>query len=403
MSGQDKTGGKSELTDYRISVLLVDDQAIVGETVRRMVAQESDIIYNFCQDPTKAIQTAAEIMPTVILQDLVMPEVDGMTLVKFFRVHPKLKEVPIIVLSSKYEPEVKVEAFANGANDYFEKRFDIKGIEKELIARIRYHSKGYINLLQRNEAYEALLASQKTLAAELAQAADYVKSILPDPLTEGNILIDWRFIPSAQLGGDSFGYHWIDDEHFAMYLLDVCGHGVGSALLSTSAYHAVRSQTLPGVDFRKPDEVLCSLNNAFQMADHNNLYFTMWYGVYNITTGKLSYISAGHPPAVLFDSESKVHELMNSNFIVGGFEDFPFKSEEIEIKKPFTLYIFSDGAYEIALDEEKMWTIAEMIEFISNYPKDGGNVIDGLHSHCQKLYRQEILEDDFSMLKIDFL
>jgi sigma-B regulation protein RsbU (phosphoserine phosphatase) len=149
------------LKEHQIKVLLVDDQAIVAAAVERMLAPEQDIIFKFCQDPTQAIQTAIEFEPTLILQDLIMPDMDGLTLVKFFRVHPRLKDVPLIVLSTKEEATTKAEAFARGANDYLVKLPD----RIELMARIRYHSTGYINLLQRNEAYAALLASRQALAA----------------------------------------------------------------------------------------------------------------------------------------------------------------------------------------------------------------------------------------------
>src|SRR5262249_34090746 len=76
--------------------------------------------------------------------------------------------------------------------------------------------------------------SQRQLAEEVAQAARYVQSLLPEKLT-GDVRVDWRFVPSAQLGGDMFGYHWIDPDHLAIYLLDVSGHGVGSSLLAGSA------------------------------------------------------------------------------------------------------------------------------------------------------------------------
>ena len=116
------------------------------------------------QEPTKAIDMANEVEPTVILQDLVMPDVDGLTLVKFFRANPATKDTPMIVLSSKEEPIIKAEAFAVGANDYVVKLPD----KLELIARIRYHSRGYISLLQRNEAYDAIERSQKHLAYQMA-------------------------------------------------------------------------------------------------------------------------------------------------------------------------------------------------------------------------------------------
>ena len=282
------------LTQHKVVVLLVDDQPMIGEAVRRMLAGEADIDFHYNRDAAKALDEADRVKPTVILQDLVMPEIDGLTLVKKFRAHEPTRETPLIVLSTKEEPAVKAEAFALGANDYIVKLPD----RLELLARIRYHSKGYIALLQRNEAYEALLESQHRLANEMKQAAHYVQSLLPDKLKKGDIRTDWRFIPSAELGGDSFGYHWLDDDHFAFYLLDVSGHGVGSALLSVSAMNALRSQALPQTDFRVPGQVLGALNNAFQMEQQNGLYFTIWYGVYHKPTRRIDYSGGGHPPAL---------------------------------------------------------------------------------------------------------
>src|SRR5262245_52088952 len=89
-----------------LTVLLIDDQAIVGESVRRMLAPEPDIQFHFCQDPGRALEVADAVQPTVILQDLVMPGIDGLQLVKFFRVNKATRQVPMIVLSSKEEPVI---------------------------------------------------------------------------------------------------------------------------------------------------------------------------------------------------------------------------------------------------------------------------------------------------------
>ena len=117
-----------------------------------MLAGEPDIVFHYCRDASKALEEAGRLKPTVILQDLVMPDIDGLTLVKMVRANQPTCETPMIVLSTKEEPVVKAEAFALGANDYIVKLPD----RIELLARIRYHSKGYITLLQRNEAYQAL-------------------------------------------------------------------------------------------------------------------------------------------------------------------------------------------------------------------------------------------------------
>jgi len=140
-------------------VLLVDDQAMIGEAVRRGLSNEENIDFHFCADPHQAIAHAIRIKPTVILQDLVMPGLDGLSLVREYRSHPATKDIPIIVLSTKEDPLIKSAAFAAGANDYLVKLPD----NIELVARIRYHSRSYMTLLQRDAAYRALRVSQQQL------------------------------------------------------------------------------------------------------------------------------------------------------------------------------------------------------------------------------------------------
>ena len=145
--------------DYHVMVLLVDDQAMVCEAVRRALANQPDIDFHYCSDAREALAIASQIKPTVILQDLVMPGIDGLTLVSQYRAHPATKDLPIIVLSTNENPQVKGQAFALGANDYLVKLPD----KIELVARIRYHSKAFLNLIQRDAAYRALRESQQQL------------------------------------------------------------------------------------------------------------------------------------------------------------------------------------------------------------------------------------------------
>ncbi|KPW82839.1 Two-component system response regulator WspR [Pseudomonas congelans] len=140
-------------------VLLVDDQAMIGEAVRRGLAGHESIDFHFCADPHQAIAQAVQIKPTVILQDLVMPGLDGLTLVREYRSNPLTRDIPIIVLSTKEDPLIKSAAFTAGANDYLVKLPD----NIELVARILYHSRSYMTLLQRDEAYRALRVSQQQL------------------------------------------------------------------------------------------------------------------------------------------------------------------------------------------------------------------------------------------------
>ena len=143
----------------KVVVLLVDDQIMVGEAVRRALSDEPNIVFHYCARPAEAVAVAKEVKPTVILQDLVMPGIDGLELVRRYRQDPATVRIPIIVLSTKDEPAVKSAAFAAGANDYLVKLPD----NIELVARLRYHSDAYVNRVQRDAADCALRESQRAL------------------------------------------------------------------------------------------------------------------------------------------------------------------------------------------------------------------------------------------------
>ena len=169
--------GSDHPADRGAVVLLIDDQPIVGEALRQMFASEPDIAFHYCSDPTQAVATAAELGASVILQDLVMPSMDGMTLVRAFHDDPATSRVPIIVLSSRENPQDKSDAFRTGASDYLVKIPD----PIELIARVRSHSRSYRAQVERDETYQALALLKRQL--EESNAALALLSTV-DALTE---------------------------------------------------------------------------------------------------------------------------------------------------------------------------------------------------------------------------
>lgn len=175
--------------DDQITVLLIDDQSMIAEAIRRMLSPEKDVAFHYCSDPTQALKAATNCQPTVILQDLVMPQMEGLLLVEFLRSKDTCTaHTPLIVLSSKEDPVIKAKAFELGANDYLVKLPDAR----ELIARIRYHSKAYVNFLKRQEAealFKAEILRQSAYIEQVGKvttaASDVEKDAFqPDKLTE---------------------------------------------------------------------------------------------------------------------------------------------------------------------------------------------------------------------------
>ena len=389
-----------------IRVLLIDDQPMVAQAVGRMLADVPKLVFRSCTDPAQAIAAANAFEPTVILQDLVMPDIDGQMLVKFFRANPATTDVPMIVLSSKEEAGTKADSFANGANDYL-----VKLPQKlELIARIKYHSRGYRNLLQRNAAVMEISEARKRLADEFAAGEKYVRSLLAKPWSPGQDAavhsIDWRFVSTAEMGGDALGYHKLDDDHLALYLLDVTGHGLASALLGITVLNVIRTGTLPNTDFRKPGEVLFGLNEAFPCEKHGEKFFTIWYGVFQTSTRTLTWSGAGHPAAFLFPGDVPIEtppkQLESQGPMIGMMPWPEFEFSSVTVPEKSRLILYSDGAHEIHKTDGSEWHFQEYIDFMAKPDLPEQNKMDELFEYVQKLHGQNTLDDDFSILELRF-
>jgi hypothetical protein len=183
------------------------------------------------------------------------------------------------------------------------------------------------------------------LSEELDNAARYVASILPEDL-HGPVSATSRYLPSRPVGGDSYGYAWVNDNHFIVYLIDVSGHGVKPALLSVSIHNLLRSGTLPMEMLLAPDRLLAELNKRFSMKKHDGHYFTMWFGVYLQSTGELRYANAGHPPPLILTGEGRdvVDVLPRGNGMpVGMLRDSEFITESCAMDPGSQILLYSDG------------------------------------------------------------
>ncbi|WP_028102918.1 diguanylate cyclase [Pseudoduganella violaceinigra] len=220
------------LTNFKVRVLLVDDQLIIVEAVRRMLADQDDIEFHFTTDAREAIACAHALQPTVILQDLVMPDVDGFELIRRFRADELLAHVPIIVLSAREDPKLKAHGFAVGANDYLVKLPD----KLELLARVRHHSNAHIHRLQRDQAFRFLRESQQKLAAANVELQ---KLAALDPLTgianrrrfDETLELEWQ---RGQREKTPLSLLMVDVDHFKHYN-DSYGHPAGDLALKKVA------------------------------------------------------------------------------------------------------------------------------------------------------------------------
>lgn len=248
---------------------------------------------------------------------------------------------------------------------------------------------------------QELSRQKQLLDAELSEAEAYVRSLLPRDLTE-EIPITARFIPSRLLGGDCYDYYWLDPDYLVVYLLDVSGHGLGSALLSTSVLNVLRSQSLPNVNFYRPEKVLKALNETFQMQNQNEKYFTIWYGVYNRANRQLLYASAGHPPAVVVSSSygkpQTIECLRTPGLPIGMLPDVNYQWQRCHIPPGSRLYIFSDGVYEIPQVDNTIMGLDDFLDILAKHLPEHN--IDDILRQVHARTRNNTFADDLSLLEI---
>ena len=389
--------GKVGIGRKPASILIVDDTPANLQVLAGML-DDRGYLTRPVTSGKMALLAAQNDPPDLVLLDITMPGMDGYEVCARMKADEKLKDIPVIFISALQETLDKVKGFSVGGLDYVTKPFQFE----EVNARVETHLKLRRLQLQLEEQNRLLLESRRAVMLQLSQAAGYVVSLIPPPIREGSIRTDWRLIPSFQLGGDSLGYHWIDKDHFAMYLLDVCGHGIGPALLSVSVLNMLRCQSLPDADLRMPAQVLRALNRAFPMEKHNDLFFTAWYGVFNKANRELRYAGGGHPPALILNAAGQAAKAPASSPLLGWNPDAAYEDSVLTASSSAELCVFSDGCYEIERPDGTMWTHQEFESLLIRALADGVSDLDALYSQVREIGGRDLLIDDFSILRVSF-
>jgi serine phosphatase RsbU (regulator of sigma subunit) len=267
------------------------------------------------------------------------------------------------------------------------------------VYRLRYHRRA------QDETTEADAMDQ-----EWREASQYVASILPHPIDHGPVHANWFYQPSTRVAGDAFGYQMQDERHFSLFLLDVSGHGTGAAMHAITVAQVLRERVLPNVDFLDPAAVIGGLNARFQMHRNNDLFFTIWYGVYDIVERVLIFASAGHHAAYLLPADNvswPALPLLTRNPIVGMLPDPEIATAEVEVPPGSTLHLFSDGVFEVTDREGRQLGLDDILPMLplAANPDGAAAAADQprkLYDRIRAIARPGPLDDDFSALVFRF-
>ena len=391
------------------SILVVDDTPANLQVLAGMLKDHG---YKVRPVPSGklALLAAGRDPPDLILLDINMPEMNGYEVCEQLKNNERLSRIPVIFISALTEQLDKVKAFATGGVDYLTKPFQME----ELHARVETHLK--LRRLQIElEATNAQLAMvNDRMSRDLKAAAKIQATFLPQDLSGvPGLSFAWFYRPCDELAGDGLNIVPFGGNKVGLYLFDVSGHGVASALLSVSMSRLLSAPPDPSsiligkkhmqdqVELTPPPEVAAHLNRLYPFEAATEQFTTMVYGILDIADGLFRYISAGHPSPVHLPAAAEPSLLASDGFPLG-LADELYEERTVQLAPGDRLYLYSDGILEALNTEGEQFSVDRLLEAISEGRTETlSESVARIETEIARWHGQESPRDDISILAVE--
>ena len=369
-----------------VKILSVDDELdleiLLTQYFRRKI-RKGEYEFSFAHNGLEALKMMLEKKDfDIILSDINMPEMDGITLLTKINEmrNPALK----CIMVSAYGDMGNIRsAMNNGAFDFATKPIDLDDLSRTIEKAIEE-----IEFVRKSQQEHTQLVSIKSY---LAVAGEIQQAILPQkfpPIEEMADMVDLfaTMTPAKEVGGDFFDFFKIDEKRLGFVIADVSGKGVPASIFMAVSRTLLRATGMRGID---TNECLNYVNNMLCHESIDSMFVTVFYGIYNTETGLVEYTNAGHNPPYVVRADGTVDTLpMSENIVAGMFDDFTFTQSTLQLDKGDMLVLFTDGVTEAFNTSGEMFDEKGLETTLEN--KGAGK---SSHDICQ-----EILKDvnDFS-------
>jgi len=394
-------------------LLVVDDDEANRDLLARRLERRGHTV-SLADGGRSALALIAERPFDLVLLDVMMPELSGLEVLKLLRKTHPASALPVIMATARDQSEDIVEALQLGANDYVTKPLDfpvvVARVQTQLALKQAVEESARLerSLAERNRELEAvnfrLGAANRRMERDLKAAARVQASFLPrsSPALPG-VRCAWIYRPCDELGGDGLNAFPLDDRHAALYVFDVCGHGVASALLSVSVSRVLSPPADPSsvLDGPAPPAAVADHLNRMFPFDQADQYFTMVYGVLDGESGELRYVSAGHP-GLLFDPASGEAGVIEKRGFPVGLATSPYSEQLMTLAPGDRVYFYSDGVPEAANPEGRHYGAGRLVDAVRRgraYPLD--QAVADLADEVSRWCGEAGPHDDVSILAVE--
>ena len=382
-----------------VKILSVDDELdleiLLTQYFRRKI-RKGEYEFTFAHNGLEALQLLLEKKDfDIILSDINMPEMDGLTLLT--RINemrdPALK---CIMVSAYGDMENIRSAMNNGAFDFATKPIDLDDLSRTIEKAIEQ-----INFVKESQCEHRQLESIKS---DLAIAGEIQQAILPRkfppfPALKAQVDIFASMTPAKEVGGDFYDFFQIDETHLGFVIADVSGKGVPASLFMAVSRTLLRATGLRGLPSH---ECMNIVNKLLCKESLDSMFVTVFYGIYNLETGEIDYTNAGHNPPYVLKHNNQVEALpLSQNFIVGVFDDFVYKNSSLTLEPGDTLVLYTDGVTEAFNPEKTQFGEAGLEKTLKSVPGAGSQEItEALLEDIHDFAGDEPQSDDITTLMI---
>ena len=382
-----------------IKILSVDDEpdleVLLSHYFRRKI-RKGEYEFTFAHNGLEALKLMVEHPDfDIVLSDINMPEMDGLTLLS--KINELRNPAQKCIMVSAYGDMKNIRTAMNrGAFDFATKPIDMEDLSLTIEKAVE--EVNYIKQTQREHL------QLESIQSDLAVAGEIQKAILPcrfPPFPEIKSLdIYASMTPAKEIGGDFYDFFRLDEDRIGLVIADVSGKGVPAALFMAVSNTLLRSIALTKDNSR---ECIEELNRLICRVNVNSMFVTVFYGILNHRTGELDYTNGGHNPAYILRGKNGELERLGRfpNLVVGGFEDFSYKSESAQLNPGDSLFLYTDGITE-AFDAKEQPFGDERLEdsLVELYHDDAKTIIEGVYADLGDFIGDTTQSDDITMVVV---
>jgi sigma-B regulation protein RsbU (phosphoserine phosphatase) len=350
-----------------------------------------------------------------VLLDILMPDINGLEVLKRVRETHPATTLPIIMVTAKDQSEDIVEALKLGASDYVTKPLDFLVVQARIETQLALkRAVDQISLLKQHLARrnEELHEANKRMKRDLEAASKIQKALLPT--TSPAVVraqFAWAFRPCDELAGDILNVFQLDENHVGLYVLDVVGHGVAPALLSVTVSRLLQPNAFTSSmvrqlgDGMRPPRLVPAAEVAEQLSkffpDDPGQYFTLLYGILSLDRQEFRFVSAGHPGPV-YISRTGVPTLLKAPGLPIGWGESSYEEQVVNLKPGDQLLLYSDGLTDVINEKGEAFGAGNLLRIVEvNRTKEIHDSVACLLREAEKWCGAASPQDDISLLALE--